>query len=107
MPIETRIPHVQWAIEGDVKSAAGDTEGAIVSYRKVLESTEFFLNPNFNFSVFRIPINYKLARLEEQSGKLAEARKHYRAYLDCWGEADMNIPNAGDARVRLQALEKN
>jgi hypothetical protein len=55
---------------------------------------------------FRVPIHYKLARLQEDSGQLAEARQHYQSYLDSWGNADIDIPNANDARARLQSLER-
>jgi hypothetical protein len=34
---------------------------------------------------------YDLARLEEDAGDLENARRHYREFLDRWGDADMPI----------------
>ena len=106
LPIETRIPHVQWVIDGDIQAAAGDVDAAILSYRKVLYSTEFLLTSDVPIPIVRIPVYYKLAHLEDQLGLLADAREHYRNYLKCWGNADKNIAHVEEARTRLQALEK-
>ena len=48
----------------------------------------------------------ELARLLEDAGQAAEAEENYRAYLDRWGNADIPIANADDARRRLQALTR-
>jgi len=106
LPIENRNPWIQWWVEGEVKSAAGDIEGAVASYQEILESTSFLLIPDINISVFRIPIHYKLAGVLEESGLLAEAKQHYEAYLERWGNADVVIPNVEDARTRLQRLKQ-
>ncbi len=49
---------------------------------------------------------YLIARLEEETGDLASARKHYREYLDRWGNADKPIPDVKDAKARLEALSE-
>ena len=48
----------------------------------------------------------KLARLEESAGRLTEARHHYETYLECWGNADVAIPDVDDARKRLANLNQ-
>ena len=56
-------------------------------------------------AAFRIPFHYELGRLKEDAGRLAEARQHYTAYLERWGNADVSIPNVDDARSRLAKLD--
>jgi tetratricopeptide (TPR) repeat protein len=106
MPIETREVRMQWRVEGDVRSAIGDVEGAIAAYTKVLESRDILLSEIADIAVLRIPVLCELARLEEASGRFADARRHYKAYLDRWGSADVDIPNVADGRTRLDALNK-
>lgn len=106
MPTGDRDPWAQWEIEGDVKSKLGDPAGAIASYRKFLESRDFLLSPYAGIAVYRIPVLYKLGRAEEESGQFTEARRHYEAYLERWGDADVQIPNVADCRQRLQALNR-
>ncbi len=52
-----------------------------------------------------IPVHYELGRLLETEGDLAAAREHYRTYVDCWGNADIRIPNVETAKARLKALQ--
>jgi tetratricopeptide (TPR) repeat protein len=47
---------------------------------------------------------HALARIEEEAGDLAAARIHYEEFLARWGDADLEIPEADDARRRLAAL---
>ena len=49
-------------------------------------------------------IRYELARLEEKTGDIANARKHYREFLDRWDEADVEISEVKDAKSRLANL---
>ncbi len=48
---------------------------------------------------------YDLARLEEETGDLQSARRHYREFLDRWGDADMSIADVAEAKARLAVLE--
>ena len=45
-----------------------------------------------------------LARLEQKTGKLDDARRHYREFLDHWGDADMPVPIVERAREQLASL---
>lgn len=65
---------------------------------------DYLVATDFEIEVFRIPIHYELGRLHEAAGRPAEARAHYEAYLSCWGEADVAIANAEDARERVGRL---
>ena len=105
MPLETRIPWSQWAIEARIMVAQGDRAGAIRAYKKILAPVSFRLLPQSLGEGFKIPYYYELARLEEESGQLAEAREHYNAYLERWGQSDAHIPNVDDARERLAKLD--
>jgi len=107
MPFESRELWIQWRIEGDVWSTMGDVEGAISSYRKILESRDLLLTGKEDIATFRIPVLYELAHLEESSGRFADARRYYRSYLDRWGSADVEIPNVAESRKRLEALDKH
>jgi hypothetical protein len=45
-----------------------------------------------------------LARLEEQAGRTAEARRLYALYLDHWAEGEIDRTEVAAARARLAAL---
>ena len=51
-----------------------------------------------------VEVLYPLARLEQSTGQLEQARKHYRRFLDHWGEADVPLADVEDARARLARL---
>ena len=89
-----------------VDNASSDRAGAIAAYRRVLDPMPFLVQDYGHIPILRIPINYKLAVLEEADGQLAEARKHYQAYLDRWGNPDVPIPNVDDAKARLAKLNE-
>ncbi len=72
--------------------------GAISAYRDVLD-------PPRGWRSRCIPLHDELGRLLEEEGDLAAAREHYRTYVDCWGNADIPIPNVETAKARLKALE--
>ena len=61
---------------------------------------------NFITSIFEtmIPALYEVARLEQRTGKLDEARRHYREFLDHWGEADIPVPIVEAAKKALADL---
>jgi len=107
LPVELRDPLELWETEGDIRSAVGDTEGAVVAYRRIFKPDLTLLPGNqLRSANLPIPAHYKLARLEEELGRLTEAKRHYEAYLERWGNADIAIPNVKDARERLERLEQ-
>ena len=105
MPLENRNPWTQWWIEGEIRVAQGDRAGAIRAFEKILEPEPFPVGRQALGAGFRIPFYYELGRLEEEAGRLAEARQYYEAYLERWGQADVSIPNVDDARERLKKLD--
>jgi tetratricopeptide (TPR) repeat protein len=105
LPIEARYPWVQWRTEGDVKAALGDASGAADAYRKFLDSRELLMFGFNSMVVERITVLFSLAQAEEASGRFAEARRYHQAYLDRWGDADIEIPNVAESRRRLGALK--
>lgn len=48
---------------------------------------------------------YRLGRIFEQRGKRDRAREYYEKFLDLWQNADPGLPEVGDARLRLAALQ--
>jgi tetratricopeptide (TPR) repeat protein len=54
-----------------------------------------------------IPALYDVARLEQRTGKTDEARRHYREFLEHWGDADMPVPIVERAREQLGILGGN
>ena len=42
--------------------------------------------------------------MEDEAGDVAAAREHYQAFLERWGETDLPVPAADEARERLTAL---
>ena len=54
-----------------------------------------------------IPALYEVARLEQRTDKLDDARRHYREFLESWGDADMPVPIVERAREQLAALGGN
>lgn len=49
---------------------------------------------------------YWLGKISEEQGKPREAADHYRTFLELWEEADPEISELSDARVRLESLTK-
>ena len=54
-----------------------------------------------------IPALYEVARLEQRTGRLDDARRSYREFLDHWGDADMPVPIVKRAREQLAALGRD
>ena len=91
--------------------AAGDLEGASREAawmaghhgQAYAEWLDLFYGKAFNILDWAMA-RYRLGRLSEARGKPAEAREHYRAFLDHWQGADADIPALADARERLRRL---
>ena len=95
--------HSNTLARGRILETRGDRAGAIEAYREFLDPSHLVVA--YSVWTAEISINYDLARLEEAEGDLVSARKHYRKYLDRWGEADVPLKNVADAKVRLAALQ--
>ena len=92
---------MEWMVRARVLEARGDRTGAIAAYRDVLRPPDL----NGSWSPRKIPVQYELARLLEAEGDLAAAREYYQTYVDCWGKADIPIPNVETAKTRLKVLD--
>jgi tetratricopeptide (TPR) repeat protein len=80
---------------------AGDLEQALRHFRALADSRRV---PGLGVVDWDIPSLYDVARLEQKLGRPDEASKHYREFLDHWGDADMPVPIVQRAREQLAAL---
>jgi len=48
---------------------------------------------------------YGLGKINEQLGNTAKAIEHYQKFLSLWKDADLGIPEVGDAKKRLAELK--
>ena len=48
--------------------------------------------------------HYELGRVYEEMGRAGDAEREYKAFLEAWSEADEDLPQLADVRVRLVAL---
>jgi tetratricopeptide (TPR) repeat protein len=80
---------------------AGDLEQALRHFGDVANPPWAPMDTAFETT---IPALYHVARLEQRAGKLDEARRHYREFLDHWGDVDMPVPMVEEAKRALAAL---
>ena len=80
---------------------AGDLEQALQHFGEVANPP---WAPGEGAFETMVPALYDVARLEQRLGKLDEARRHYREFLDHWGEADMPVPMVEEAKRALADL---
>ena len=80
---------------------AGDLEQALRHFRTLADARRV---PGGDSVEWDIPALYDVARLEQQSGKSADARRHYGEFLEHWGDVDMSVPIVEQAREALAAL---
>jgi tetratricopeptide (TPR) repeat protein len=72
---------------------SGHLDRAIEEYLKLIQ-----FDPKSQDRRLRNPIyHYRLARLYEQKGMKAEAKREYSAFLGIWKDADRQIPEFADA----------
>ncbi len=78
--------------------ARGDIDAGIAEYQRILlpKNTEGHLVHPF--------ARYKLARLFEQKGRVAEARQEYQKVAAVWADGDAELEPVKDTRARLAAL---
>jgi serine/threonine protein kinase/tetratricopeptide (TPR) repeat protein len=99
-PPENRFRDPEMLFRARLEAAAGDRAAAIAAYRELLEPAFKWIG----WVPFETLARYELAVLEEETGDLDSARRHYREFLDRWGDADVELPQVIDARQRLQNL---
>ena len=81
----------------------GDIERAIEEYETL---TTF--NPNRKGRDLIHPkYHYRLAKLYEEKGLSDKAIERYEKFLDIWKDADEDLPEKQDAKVRLARLKGN
>ncbi len=86
-----------------VKSARGDTAGAIEAYRNLLttditQKWTIVLEPRYVL---------ELARLLAQTGDTTAAEQEYRRFLDLWKNADPDLPELAQAKSEYAKLQQS
>jgi tetratricopeptide (TPR) repeat protein len=108
-PPEYRDRATEARLRARVLEALGDRPGAIAAYLEVLDPPYLLASeqwsPWTDWPVQQTEVLYPLARLEQAEGRIDDARRHYSAYLERWGEADVPVIGVKDARKQLQILE--
>ena len=78
----------------------GDLDNAIAEYERLIvfdpiSTNRFLIHPKYH---------YQLAKLYEQKGVKEKAIKEYKKFLELWKDADEDLPELIDAKVRLKNL---
>ncbi len=77
---------------------------------KAIEEYEYLIALNSGEERFRLihPVYYyRLALLYEKTAQYHKAIEKYEGFLELWKNADENLPEIPDAKIRLQELTKN
>jgi tetratricopeptide (TPR) repeat protein/predicted Ser/Thr protein kinase len=108
IPPEYRERTAEAIVLSDVLKARGDLTGAMAALRKVVSPSRLLIQSPWDgigtFHLSTIGTWYELARLEEETGDLDAARKHYQKFLEYWGNADITVPSVEEAKARLARL---
>ncbi|MFI5246694.1 MAG: hypothetical protein ACHQQR_15780, partial [Gemmatimonadales bacterium] len=66
----------------------------------------FFYRAGLERDAVWLPIvHWRLGNLYQETGNVAKAGEHYRAFIDLWKKADPELqPRVAEARRRLAAL---
>ena len=98
------------SLAGYAYEVAGRPDSAIAAYEGYLDEP-WADRHNFGFerppsdALVRVFVHERLAALHEDRGSRSQARRHLRAIVDLWGDADPELqPRVRDARSRLQRL---
>ncbi len=82
--------------------AMGDLERAAVEYERIVS-----FDPAGNDRRLRNPrFRYRLAKVYEKLGRREDAIDQYERFLDIWKNADRDLPEYKDSRLRLSALRE-
>ena len=80
---------------------AGNRDRAIEEYKKLVAFDPTSGDRRLHYPVY----HYRLAKLYEEKGLKAEAKKEYARFLEFWKDADRGLPEVKDARKRLEGLK--
>ena len=89
------LPWRDW--QARTKKARGDIPGAIEVYRRLLTSD---IGAKW-VAVYEPRFVLEMARLHEQAGDQAAARREYQRFTELWKNADPGLPELQEARQRL------
>ncbi len=92
------------SLDGYARALAerGRLDEAIEEYRLLMT-----VSPETNNRCLINPLyHFRVAGIYEKKGNKAKAIEHYRKFLEIWKDADPELPEPGQARLRLAALEK-
>ena len=89
------LPWRDW--QARIKKARGDIPGAIEVYRRLLTSD---IGAKW-VAVYEPRFVLEMARLHEQAGDQAAARREYQRFTELWKNADPGLPELQEARQRL------
>jgi tetratricopeptide (TPR) repeat protein len=80
----------------------GDLEKAIIEYEKLITRDLSSNNRRLIYPVY----HYRLAKLYEDTGQRIKAIDAYGKFLEIWKDADEDLDEVADARLRLAAVKK-
>jgi tetratricopeptide (TPR) repeat protein len=105
---EPYVAHARELLLARAAVDSGELEQGLRHFRTLADPPWPPLNPSDQmFMEWEIRALYDMARLEQRTGKLDDARRHYREFLEHWGDADMPVPMVEDAREQLGILGGN
>jgi len=81
----------------------GDIDKAIIEYKKLIEPDPKTREWRHIYPKY----HYRLAKLYQQKGRLEEAIEQYQFFLKIWSNADPDLPEFKDAKIRLTELMRN
>jgi len=86
---------------GSAYFRAGDMEKARLEYEEISRMTW----PRDRYGDKYAKSFYHLGQVYERLGKKSKAKENYSKFLDLWKDADPGLPEAKDAKARLEALK--
>ncbi len=111
IPIHPALDHILWSSpcitspwtrtswRGPIRRS-GQIDKAIAEYQKLLT-----FDPASQDRRIRNPVyHFRLAKLYEQKGLKAEAKKEYARFLELWKDADPGLTELADAQKRFAEL---
>lgn len=93
-----------------INEMQGDFEKAVEQYRNSFENW-LLVNPPMrwidllDFFEECSKVDYNIAKIYEQMGKVTKTIEHYEKFLDLWKNADSDLPEVEDAKERLAELK--